>query len=319
MRTLLFRLFLTALLLAAGETGASAFMKEGCGTGECRDCHTLDREEAGKILSGLVDNVLNVEMSPVQGLWVVDIQKSGRKFPIYLDFSKNFLISGQVVRLSTKEDITGSRFENLNAVTANLSEIPLEDALVVGNPAAKRKVIVFSDPDCHFCGKLHHEFKVVVEKEPDVAFFVKLYSRANSPAVNEKAKAVICSKSLAMLEDAYAGKRIPPPMCKTGVTEETFRLAEKLNIRGTPAMVLPNGKVMGGYRTADALLKLLSEAKGAGADGAKAGEPEKIPAQSTRAMHEGALPREGALSAPPVSPHSAAMKGDDARQTPSAR
>lgn len=260
----------SALLLCA--SGVHAFQKDGCGTGECRNCHTLDREEAGKILSGMVDNVLNVEMSPVQGLWVVDIQKNGRKFPIYLDFSKNFLISGQVLRLSTKEDITGSRFASLNAVTANLSEIPLEDALVVGNPAAKRKVIVFSDPDCHFCGKLHHEIKVVVEKEPDVAFFVKLYSRVNSPAVNEKAKAVICSKSLAMLEDAYAGKHIPPAVCKTNTTGETFKLAEKLNIQGTPALVLPDGRIVGGYRTADALLKLLAEAKGAGAGGAKAGE-----------------------------------------------
>ncbi len=256
-----------ALLLCA--SGVHAVEKDGCGTGECGNCHTLGREEAGKILHGMVDNVLNVEMSPVQGLWVVDIQKGGRKFPIYIDFSKNFLIGGQVVRLSTKEDITGTRFETLNAATANLSEIPLEDALVVGNPAAGRKVIVFSDPDCHFCGKLHAEMKTVVGKDPDVAFYIKLYSRSNSPAVNEKAKAVICSRSLAMLEDAYAGKPLPTPVCKTGATDETFKLAEKLNIRGTPALVLPDGRIVGGYRTADALLKLLAEGRGA------AGSPEK--------------------------------------------
>ena len=262
-----------ALLLCA--SGVHAFQKDGCGTGECRSCHTLDREEAGKILGGVVDNVLNVEISPVQGLWVVDILKGGRKFPIYIDFSKNFLISGQVVRLSTKEDITGTRFEALNAVTANLSDIPLENSLVVGNPAAGRKVVVFSDPDCHFCGKLHEEMKIVVGKDPDVAFYIKLYSRSNNPAVNEKAKSVICSRSLAMLEDAYAGKPLPPPVCKTGATDETFKLAEKLNIRGTPALVLPDGRIIGGYRTADALLKLLAEVKGGGTGGAKAGVKEK--------------------------------------------
>ncbi|MDA8123416.1 MAG: DsbC family protein [Deltaproteobacteria bacterium] len=261
-----------ALLLCA--SGAHAFQKDGCGTGECVDCHTLDRGEADKILGGMVDNVLNVEMSPVQGLWVVDIQKGGKKFPIYIDFSRNFLISGQVVRLSTKEDITGTRFEALNAVTVDLSEIPIDDALVVGNPAAGRKVVVFSDPDCHFCGKLHEEMKIVVGKDPDVAFCIKLYSRSNNPAVNEKAKAVICSRSLAMLEDAYAGKPIPPPGCNTGATDETFNLAEKLNIRGTPALVLPDGRIVGGYRTADALLKLLAEMKTAGG-GMKTPEKDK--------------------------------------------
>lgn len=248
-----------ALLLFA--RGAPAFQKEGCGTADCRSCHTLNREQATGLLGGLVDNVLTVEESPVHGLWVVDIVKQGRKFPIYIDFSKEFLISGQVVRLKTKEDITGTRFERLNTVSVNPSEIPLDDALVVGNPSAKRKVIVFSDPDCHFCGKLHNEFKAVIEKDPDVAFHVKIYSRNNNPASVEKAKAVICSRSLTMMEDAYAGKKIPPPTCTTEVVEKTFRLAEKLGIRGTPAMVFPNGKVVGGYRAADALIQLLKEEK----------------------------------------------------------
>lgn len=241
--------------------GTLAFDKGGCGTADCRSCHTLNREQAVGLLGGMVDNVLSVEESHVHGLWVVDIEKQGRKFPIYIDFSKEFLISGQVVRLKTKEDITGTRFERLNAVSVNPSEIPLEDALVVGNPSAKRKIIVFSDPDCHFCGKLHHEFKTVIEKAPDVAFFIKIYSRNNNPASAEKAKAVICSKSLSMMEDAYAGKKIPPPACTTQAVEETFKLAEKLNIKGTPALVFPNGKVVSGYRPADVLIQLLEEAK----------------------------------------------------------
>ena len=99
-----------------------------------------------------------------------------------------------------------------------------------------------------------------------MAFHIKIYSRNNNPASAEKARAVICSKSLSMMEDAYAGKKVPPPACTTQAVEETFRLAEKLNIRGTPAMVFPNGKVVSGYRPADVLIQLLSEAKSAAKD-----------------------------------------------------
>ena len=265
----------TILLLWAH--GAPAFQKDGCATAECRSCHTLTREQAAGILAGTVDNVLNVEESPVNGLWVVDILKQGRKFPIYIDYSKEFLISGQVVRLKTKEDITGTRFERLNEVTVNPSEIPLEDALVLGNPAAKQKIIVFSDPDCHFCGKLHQEFKAVIEKAPDVAFYVKIYSRTNNPAVAEKARAVICSKSLSMMEDAYTGKTIPPPTCTTQAVEETFKLAQKLGLQGTPALILPNGKVVNGFRPADVLLQLLAEAKSGTAAEVKNGVGGKKP------------------------------------------
>ncbi len=256
-------------------SGAYPFDKSGCGAGECRDCHTLSRGEAGKILGGMVDNVLNVEMSPVQGLWVVDIEKGGKKIPVYIDFSKQYLIGGQIIRLGTKEDITGDRMMKLNEIRTDVLKIPLEDTILIGKPSATQKVVVFSDPDCHFCAKLHGEMKIVAEKDPDVAFHVKLYSQSNSPAVNEKAKAVLCSKSPKLLEDAYAKKPLPPPICKTDAPVKTFRLAEKLGIRGTPALVLPDGRIVGGYRTAEALRKLLAEAKGAAAGGAKAGVSEE--------------------------------------------
>ena len=248
---------------------ASAFQKEGCGVGECRDCHSLTREEAGKLLTGMVDNVLNVEMSAVQGLWVVDVSKGERKFPVYIDFSKKYLLGAQIIRLDTKEDITGARTMKLNEVMVDPSRIPLKEALVVGKPSAKRRVIVFSDPDCHFCGKLHGELKIVTEKEPDVAFYIKLYSRSNTPAVAAKARSVICAKSLALLEDAYAGKPLPPPTCATVAPEETLKLANKLNIRGTPTMVLPDGRVIPGYRDANALIKLLAEPGPSTAGGGK--------------------------------------------------
>ena len=70
-------LCVSAVLLLCAQ-GAPAFQKEGCGTADCRSCHTLNREQAAGILGGMVDNVLTVEESPVHGLWVVDIV--GRKF-----------------------------------------------------------------------------------------------------------------------------------------------------------------------------------------------------------------------------------------------
>lgn len=268
MKASLVSLALGVALVCFGAIDASAFESKGRGAADCGSCHTLSREEASTILRGWVDNVLSVEMSPVRGMWVVDIEKQGRKIPIYIDFSKSYLVSGQVIRLATKEDLIGARAMKLNEVNVDASRIPLEGALVLGKPSAKRKVVVFSDPDCHFCAKLHGEMRTVVEKNPQVAFYIKLYSRNNNAAAIEKAKSVICANSMARLEDAYARKPLPPPACTTGAPEETFKLAESLNIRGTPTIVLPDGRLVTGYRNADALLKLIEE--GSGAAGAAA-------------------------------------------------
>ena len=248
-----------ALLLLIASSPSYAFMKEGCGGGECIECHTLTRDEAAKLLEGSVDNVVKVEPSPVGGLWVVDVEKGGKRWPVYIDYSKQFLVSGQIIRLSSRENLTESRFMRLNPV--DVSSIPLSNAIVIGNPKAKRKIIEFSDPDCHFCGKLHAEAKKVVSKHPDVAFFVKLYSRNNNPQTVRKVRSILCGKGNApkLLDDAFAGKTLPEPECTTSAPEETARLAGKLGLRGTPAMIFPDGRLVNGYRDADTILNLLAD------------------------------------------------------------
>ena len=251
----------TAILFLAASPPTHAMMKEGCGSGECTECHSLTREEAADLLAGSVDNVLSVKPSAVGGLWAVDVVKEGRKWPVYVDFSKNYLISGQVIRLSSKENVTESRSMRLNAV--DVSQVPIDDAIVIGNPEAKRRIIEFSDPDCRFCAKLHAEARKIVAKNPDVAFFVKLYSRNNNPRSIRKVLSILCGEQDApkLLDDAFAGKPLPQPgpACDYAAIQETARIASQLNLRGTPAMILPDGRVVNGYRDADTILKLLEE------------------------------------------------------------
>ncbi|MGE5189431.1 MAG: DsbC family protein [Gemmatimonadota bacterium] len=251
------------ILLLAPLSGANAFEKGGCGGGACADCHKFTKEEAAKVLGGMVDKVLSVEMSPVGGLWTVGIEKDGNRWPVYVDFSKKFLINGQVIRLSTKENVTDTQATEMSRV--DVSAIPVDNAIVVGNPGAATRIIVFSDPDCHFCGMLHKEIKKIVSERHDIVFLVKLYSRVNNATTTRKALSVICSGSEKLLDDAYAGKALPDPTCETPVVAETFRLAGTLGIRGTPTMILPDGRVVRGYRDANAILTLLEAGKkGAG-------------------------------------------------------
>jgi thiol:disulfide interchange protein DsbC len=246
-------------LLFTGLPPAHAYQKEAGPAKECTECHTMSPAEAGKALGKFVDNVVGVVPGPFPGTWEVDVEKGGKTYPLYLDYSGKYLFNGQVIRLSDMENLTGLRYIDLNRI--DVSSIPLADAIIIGNPKAKKKVIVFDDPDCPWCKKLHGEIKQVVAKDPQVAFFVRVYSRNNNPASVEKARAIVCGKKEAakLLEDAFAGKKLPAAQCKTNAVEETAKLAGKLGIQGTPAMVLPDGRVISGYLQADALLGLLEK------------------------------------------------------------
>ena len=219
------------------------------------------KDEALEILKDLAPDlkILEVKESPIKGLWEIDVQSGDRKGLIYLDYSKKYFMQGAIFDLKTKTNLTQERISELNKV--DTSTIPLDDALLLGEKDAKYKVIVFSDPDCPYCSRLHEEMKKVVEKRKDISFYIKMYPLPMHKGAYEKSKAIVCEKSLKMLEDAFAKKNIPEAKCDGKAVDETLKLAEKLGIKGTPAIVLPNGVINPGYKEADALIATIEKAK----------------------------------------------------------
>ena len=248
---------LAALLLLFAVPSAYPAMAEGCATGACTDCHNLTRDEAVKLLAGHVDNVLSVGTSPVNGLWEVDVEKAGQRWPVYVDFSKNYVIAGKIIQLSDKKNLTESRMLSMNRV--DVSRIPLSGSIVVGNADARQKIIVFGDPNCEHCAKLHETAKGIVAKNPDVAFFVRPFPRKNDLETREKAISIVCAGTVKALEDGFAGKPLPKGECGGKTVDETIQTAERLKIRITPTMIFPDGRVVAGALKADAILALLNE------------------------------------------------------------
>ncbi|GAB4272724.1 MAG: hypothetical protein Kow0092_27900 [Deferrisomatales bacterium] len=263
-------LALAAALSGAVPRPAPAFMGEGCAEKACVECHTMAPEEAAQLLGGLVDRVLDVRPGRVPGLYAVDVEKNGRKIPIYIDFSKKFLVTGDVVALETRESLTKQRFIDLNPVDP--SRIALDDAVVIGDPAAPSRIVVFDDPECPYCRKLHPEMKQVAAERPDVAFFVKMLPLKIHPDARRKARAIICARSAQMLDDSLAGRPVPDPTCETDQVEKNEKLAAELGIRSTPTLVFPDGRVVPGYKSAAKILEYLDAPRaGTKAEAGKAG------------------------------------------------
>lgn len=246
---------LLLLLLCTGEV--QAFTQDGCGAGNCRDCHQLSKKEAANLLSVDKNRVLDLKISEVPGLWEVDLQQQDKVIPVFIDFSRQYLISGSVIKIADKQDITRDRFTDLNRI--DISMIPLEDAVVVGNPAAETKIIVFDDPQCPYCAKLHREMKRVVDERPDIAFFIKMFPLKSHPESYTRAKAIVCAKSISMLEESLAGKVLEPPACETDQIEKNIGLASRIGISSTPTLVLPDGRVVSGYKSGETIIRLLEK------------------------------------------------------------
>jgi thiol:disulfide interchange protein DsbC len=64
---------------------------------------------------------------------------------VYLDYSFKYMIAGNMYGIQTRSNLTQESSAKINKV--DLSLIPYENALVMGSKGAKKRVIVFDDPD----------------------------------------------------------------------------------------------------------------------------------------------------------------------------
>jgi len=206
--------------------------------------------------------ILAIDESPVKGLCEVVIDNMGRMGIFYLDSDKKYLIFGSLVELADMSDKTRESIKKIqDKKRIDITKIPVNEALILGERGASRKVIVFTDPDCPFCGQFHETMKKIVEKRKDIAFYIKFLPLEFHKDAYWKAQSIVCNKSLKMLEDNFAKKEIPRPGCTTEEVNNSMKLAASFGISGTPSLILPDGRIREGAMPETDLLDLIDGKK----------------------------------------------------------
>ncbi len=220
----------------------------------------LTNEEASPILKELIQTefrILEIREAPLEGFWEVVTEIGQERTIIYIHKSLRFVIHGQILDRQTKRNISLDRLKEFRKV--NISTLPLENAIPMGQ--GKRKLYVFTDPQCHFCSQLHEELKQV----EDLQTFFFLYPL--TPASYEKAKAVWCSQGkLKALEETYGGMELRPPSCDASPIDKNMQLGKRLLVESTPTLLFQNGKIVEGYTPPDTLGNLLKLNSGLNSD-----------------------------------------------------
>jgi thiol:disulfide interchange protein DsbC len=212
---------------------------------DCTACHTFTKDEAGTLL------------------YEVSVQRGNRQAVVYVDFSKKLLLPAPIFEIASKRSLTPAAVELPVIIPkAALDKIPRTDSIVMGKPDGKSILFVFTDPDCPFCSKLHNELKKLVTLEPELTVYIKMFPLKMHPQAYDKARVILGSKSLEMLEKAFAHGQLPAPGDKDPKqpVDETIKIGESLGIQGTPAMIFPDGRLVAGAMSAESIRGLLKPA-----------------------------------------------------------
>ncbi len=160
----------------------------------------------------------------------------------YIDRSGRYFVFGHLYDMRTQRDLTAERKDGLGRV--DFAALPLADAIKTVTGAGRRVVAVFSDPDCPYCKALERELAQI----DDLTVYTFLYPlAAMHPEARSRAVAVWCAPDRAAAWRALMQEGKAPPVAECAhPVERNVALAESLNIRGTPTLVAPDGRVRPG-------------------------------------------------------------------------
>ncbi|WP_447043186.1 DsbC family protein [Vreelandella sp. H-I2] len=239
------RRFLAFSLLIAGSLLPAIAQADAVG----------DRLAESLSVNGQAMPVEAVSETPMDGVYHVRLE-SGESFYSNADGS-HFLVGdlyenapGGLINL-TEQEQNQERADALAAVPEN------ERVLFRGPDEPKATVVVFTDPTCPYCARLHETIPELNERGIAVHYLAFPRAGMGSQAATTLQQ-VWCSdnRSEAMTQ-AKEGEAISSAADCDNPVAGQYELGKALGVQGTPAIILPDGQLVPGFVPPDRLTAML--------------------------------------------------------------
>lgn len=200
-----------------------------------------------------------ITKTPIAGLYELRVDKE----LIYSDEQGNYLIfpsrdqtDGHLLDARTKTDLTDQRLARMMA--QDLPKLPYGDALVFKQGNGSRRLIVFEDPNCHFCKDAERNFAAL----KDVTIYTFLIPILGEDSV-AKSRQIWCSKDNARVWRTWMLQGTMPqrPMgsCDLSAITRNLDMAARYHLNYTPAIIFDDGSRFAGSADMERLTKRLDE------------------------------------------------------------
>ena len=198
----------------------------------------------------------SVVATPVAGLYEVTFGTQ----VVYLFEDGQHLLSGDLIDLDRGTNLTeDARNAGRKAVINGLDEA----GMVVFSPSETiSSITVFTDTECGYCVRLHNEIDQLLAAGVEVRYLGYPRAGVQSPSFDTLVSVWCSDDPQQAMTDAKSGRTVEPRSCKTDIARH-MEAAEGVGVRGTPTIVLQDGKTIPGYVPAGELIPMAHAAASA--------------------------------------------------------
>jgi thiol:disulfide interchange protein DsbC len=197
-----------------------------------------------------IGKIEHIVKTPYAGLYEVVIDDQ----LLYTDEKGEYVFEGNVIDAKSRRDLSEERRRILFAV--DFDKLPLDLAVKKVKGNGKRKLAIFTDPNCGYCRKLEKELSGV----SDVTLYFFMYPIFQGS--DEIVRNVLCSKNpIKAWDDWMLSEIVPAKAFCTTQTDKVLALGQKLHVNGTPNLIFANGMQSPGFLPAAELERKLNETR----------------------------------------------------------
>ncbi len=179
---------------------------------------------------------------------------------LYVSADGHYLFNGDLLDLGRQQNVSEAAWAGFRK--AELARVPAAQRIVFAPPHPKYTVTVFTDVNCGFCRALHEQVDAFNRAGIAVDYLawpregVHTTAGRATPTYSEM-ESVWCAADRAAAFTAAIGGRAPKPATCSNPVASQFELGRRLGVDGTPTIIGPDGRVLGGYVTAAQLWQAL--------------------------------------------------------------
>lgn len=199
--------------------------------------------------------VADVRETPLEGFFEVRLE-NGETF--YSDAEGKHFLVGDIYENSetglinlTEQRRNGERAERLAKVLES-------DRVIFRGEGESRAVVeVFTDPTCPYCRRIHEEVPKLNEMGIEVHYLAFPRAGLNSEGGRDLRKIWCADNPSEAMTAAKREEALTNSADCDNPVEEQYDLGRELGVQGTPAIVLPDGRLVPGYVPAERLAAML--------------------------------------------------------------
>ena len=207
-------------------------------------------DNAEKLKQALAKSMPNVKVTrisatPVDGMYEVIVGSQ----VVYMSVDARYMIEGDLFDLKTKKNVSE---EAKSVIRLGVIDKLGADKMLVYTPEnVKSTITVVTDIDCPYCRRLHDEIPDYMKNEIQVRY---IFMPLKGAADMKKTVSVWCSDNQQKaLDTAKSGGKVEDKTCDNPIKEH-LASARELGVRGTPAILLEDGRLLPGYVPVDKLV-----------------------------------------------------------------